>query len=265
MGNTLQKCRVAPDGFTFARVLLRHFAALIVLPLLIHSALSAGAAEYCVGTVAELETALDDVASSSTALFITTVRIRQGSYNLGTSRMTRIGRQTLFNALELLGGYSADCSARTLNPDNTIFNAQGASQFRFEPLGNLLIEGIRFENISGATKQVDVWSAADNITASIRNNAFVGVGFFGVSGSTSDIDFVENTQMRFINNRVTGFPGGSFTAVRMAALSKIRFTGNTLADNLGSHATEFCANSTDLWLVDNIAWNNSGDDFRVFA
>lgn len=221
------------------------------------------AAEFCVGTGAELQAALDAAVNPANALFTTTVRLKTGTYHVGGGRMTQVG-QAYFNELELLGGYNGDCSARTVNPDNTVFDADDATYFKFEPLGDLLVEGIRFQNIANF-KQVFIWSAADNLTVRVRNNAFVGVGLNAVVGYTPDSDRVSGLAMRFINNRVHGFPGAaSLPAVYLAGMSQIRFMGNTLADNLGTHATELCAN-TDVALFDNIGWNNAGDDFRVLA
>ncbi|MBL0162832.1 MAG: right-handed parallel beta-helix repeat-containing protein [Xanthomonadales bacterium] len=222
----------------------------------------AAAAEYCVGTVAELNTALNQAVSPSQALFTTTIRLKQGTYHVGGSRLTQ-PNQAYFNALELLGGYNSDCSARTVNPDNTVFDADGATYFKFDPLSALLIEGIRFQNITNY-ERVEIWSAADDVSVRVHNNAFVGVGFFAVLGATPapDFDSVSGMTMKFVNNRVHGFPSSGLAAVTMNALTQIRFTGNTIADNLGSQGAEFCSDS-DIWLVDNIAWNNGGDDFHV--
>ncbi len=263
MVTTIEKCGAVADTSAFWSAAARHLAALILLPLVVLSGRGAMASEYCVGTVGELNTALSDAASASTALFTTTIHLKQGTYHVGSGRMTQV-HQAYFNTLELLGGYNSDCSGRTVNPDNTVFDADAATYFRFEPLGDLLIEGIRFTNIANF-KEMDIWSAADNLTVRVRNNAFVGVGFFSVNGNNPDGDDVSGLSMKFINNRVHGFPGAaSLPAVYMAGLSQIRFMGNTLADNLGTHAAELCQNS-DVALFDNIGWNNAGDDFRVLA
>lgn len=258
MGNTLQKCRAAVDASTFARSAMRHLAALIVLPLLILSGQSARAAEYCVGTVAELEAALNEAASPSQELFITTIKLKQGNYNVSGSRITQFG-QALFYGLELLGGHNSDCSARTVNPDNTVFDAGGAALVYFRARADLLIEGIRFQNFTGI-RRVEIRPEADGLTVRVHNNAFVGVMFFAAATS------VDGISMRFVNNRVHGVPASEFTfaAVYMAAMTQIRVTGNTIADNLTDDAVRLCNNSSDVWFVDNIAWNNTGHDFRVF-
>jgi hypothetical protein len=248
-------------GEVVMRNLNRLLVGALLLVLVCHPA---GAAEYCVGTVAELNTTLDQAVNPSQALFTTTIRLKQGTYHVGGSRMTQ-PNQAYFHALELLGGYNSDCSTRTVNPDNTVFDADGSTLFEFSPLNALLIEGIRFQNI-GQTRLVKFWPAADDVTVRVQNNAFVGVGVYAVKGNTPppDFDSVSGTIMKFVNNRVHGFPSSSLSAVYMAGITQIRFTGNTLADNLSSDGADFCSND-DIWLVDNIGWNNAGDDFRVRA
>lgn len=71
--------------------------------------------------------------------------------------------------------------------------------------------------------------------------------------------------INFLNNRVHGFPGfASVSAVYMGAMSSIRFTGNTIVDNQGESGVYICSSSSNVWLLDNIAWNNNGQDFRVY-
>lgn len=230
---------------------------LLMLLLLLTFGRSTIAAEFCVGTAAELEAALIQAASPSQALFTTTIMLKQGTYNVAASRLTQFG-QARFNELELLGGHNSDCSTRTVNPDNTVFDAGGATFVYFRALSDLLIEGIRFQNFTGA-RQVDIRSEADDVTVRVHNNAFVGVMFFATSVS------FDGVSMRFINNRVHGVPGSNFAAVYLAAWTQIRITGNTISDNLSDNAVRLCANSSnDVWFVDNIAWNNVGTDFVVF-
>lgn len=231
--------------------------------ILVGTCNAAHAAEYCVGSVAELNTALNDAASASSELFTTTVKLKTGTYNVNGTRLTQYD-QTLFHALELLGGYNSDCTSRVINPDNTILDADGASDFDFRPLNELLVEGIRFQNI-GNTHRVNIRSAADNVPVSVRNSAFVGVSSWNVSGYDPDGDSVDGMSIRFVNNRVHGFPGfASVSAVYLGAMSSIRFTGNTIADNQGANGLYVCSSSS-VWILDNIGWNNSGDDFRVAA
>ncbi|MEO6690512.1 MAG: choice-of-anchor Q domain-containing protein, partial [Dokdonella sp.] len=223
---------------------------------------SAAAAEYCAGSPGELQAALNNAASDSSALFTTTVKIKQGTYHLGNTSLVASASTPHVYALELLGGYNSDCSARTSNPDNTVFDADG-NDVAIYPMADLLIEGLRWQN-AGTFRQLKLWSAADSVTTSVRNNAFVGTSVHAVTGAgLSGSRYV----VKFVNNRVHGYvkpPATSLPAVYLAGLSQVRFTGNTIADTAGEHGVEMCADSS-VWLLDNIGWNNVGDDFRVTA
>ncbi len=239
-------------------------AALILLPLLVLGGRGALAAEYCVGTVAELDAALNEAASPSQASFVTTIKLTQGTYHVGGGRLTQVN-QAFFNAMELLGGYNSDCSARTLNPDNTIFNADGAPRILVRPLGDLTIEGIRFQrSIFDPHHRVEIFSAAQNVTVRVGNNAFDTVGFAGGSGFTPTGQIVGGLSVRFINNRVTDYPWlNDAPVVYISGATTLRFTSNTIVNNQGGRAVFLCANGNDVWLVDNLAWNNAGEDFSV--
>lgn len=227
------------------------------------SGLGARADEFCVGTDGALNGALIVAASAAHTDVTTTIRLQQGIYHVGGSRMAHAG-QASFGHLELLGGYNGDCSARTLNPDNTVFDIDGQPFFRFDPLAELLIEGIHFRNMTGR-RQVDVWSAADGVSVRVRNNAFVGVGVFVRSGAPGNL--FSGMSMRFINNRVHDFPESGNATVGMYDMldSQIRIVGNTFADNEGIAAVMLWNTSSDAWFVDNIAWNNGGHDFDVIV
>ena len=154
--------------------------------LLMVGAKSVPAAEYCVGTLTELNAALDAAVDPANAGVTTTVMLKTGTYHIGATRMTQYGKRE-FNALELLGGYNSDCSARTINADTTIFDGDNTDTgVWFDPLADLLIEGIRFQNIGPLYHDVSIYPVADNVTVRLRLNAFVGVQVyidgFGASG-----------------------------------------------------------------------------------
>lgn len=247
-------------GAQMARWTGQQLALLLGLSLLVLGGRNAQAAEYCVGSPSELQAALNQAANPSQELFTTTVMLKQGTYHVGN---TSLAQGTNTYALELLGGYNSDCSARTLNPDNTVFDGDG-NQVRFEPLAELLIEGIRFQN-AGSTPPnfgLQIAAYADDVFVQVRNSALVGVrlhAWYGLSNS--------GMTMKFVNNRVHGFVtpnGANFAAVDMLGMALVRVVGNTIADNAGAHGLHICT-SGDVRMASNIGWNNAGDDFRVTA
>lgn len=226
-------------------------------------ATQAMAADYCVGSTAELQTALNAAANPNSELFTTTVKIKQGTYHIGNTTLIA-GDRNLMYALELLGGYNSDCSARTINPDNTVIDAD-AHDLYFEPMADLVMEGLRFQNVTGQFHYVRVSTAADNVTVRLSLNAFVGAGVYVSPGNDPDQDPVSGLTARFINNRVHSYVKPAATqlsAVTINGGTHVRFTGNTIADNAGDHGAFLCLDS-DVTIFDNIGWNNVGDDFRV--
>lgn len=99
--------------------LSRSFAA-SALWLMLATAQPAHAVEYCVGSVAELNNALA-VAGLPTGQ-TTVIKLRQGTYAVAGSLLST-GRD--YRAMRLLGGYNADCSARTIRPSNTVIDGGG--------------------------------------------------------------------------------------------------------------------------------------------
>lgn len=220
------------------------------------AARTATADEYCVGSASELDAAL---AASQTAAAgtTTTVKVKTGTYHLDGTLLD--GLVVYYTGLELLGGYNADCSARTINPANTIFDADGDTFLAIGVYDVLLIEGIRFRNIANK-HQVEIYGGGDNTTVRLRLNEFDGVAPWIVP-----IGDHSGMTVKFIDNLVHGFPGfASAPAVYIAAATQIRFTGNTIADNNGAAGVDVCG-SSDVAMIDNIGWNNAGDDFLVRA
>lgn len=264
MSSTRASCPSTTVGAIVVPKCVRHahrFGWLAALALLV-STPPALATDYCVGTVAELNAAL---ATAQTASGQTTViKLKQGTYNVGSGLLAPSGAYPIFQALELQGGYNSDCSGRTINPDNTIFDANNVASIALSVLGKSLIEGIRFQNISGY-HTLYVESAADNVSIRLSNNAFVGVSVDFLNGYDPDGNLVSGLFARFINNRSNGFPGaiGTPLAVYIAGASHVRVVGNTFADNF-SEGLRLCANS-DVIVSNNIAWNNTSGDIRIYA
>ena len=84
------------------------------LILLLGSQAPASAAQFCVNSVASLKTALTAAASNGVD---DEVRIVQGTY-VGNF----VYASTQANTLSVLGGYTAGCAGRVLNPVNTILD-----------------------------------------------------------------------------------------------------------------------------------------------
>ncbi len=234
------------------------FSWLVALALLL-GATPVIAVEYCVDNLSELDAALAVAQNPASQTVI--IKIKQGIYHVGSGLLAPSGAYSIFQSLELQGGYNSDCSARTINPDNTIFDADGADSMAISVLGPSLIEGIRFQNISGF-HVIHIGSAANDVSIRVRNNAFVGVGVYFLNLNDPDGDLVHGLFARFINNRSHGLPDNSL-AVYIAAASHVRVVGNTIADNI-AEGLRLC-NNQDVIVSNNIAWNNTSGDIRIYG
>jgi hypothetical protein len=222
----------------------------------------AHAAEFCVTNSTELGAALVQATLPAQERSTTTIKLQRGSYPVGGTLLAQNNPPDLY-ALELLGGYESGCGSRIINPDNTIFDGGGGPRFLFHPQKNLTIEGVRMQNIAGVLGALEVEFMAEDVTVSLRNNAFVGVGVSVVALS----DFDDGSVVQFLNHRVHGFPGSASQtspAVYFAGIERVRITGNTIADNAGADGLTVCS-VADVWLLNNIGWNNAGLDFEVIS
>ncbi|MCB1590495.1 MAG: Ig-like domain repeat protein, partial [Xanthomonadales bacterium] len=135
-----------------------------------------GATVHCVNSVATINTAYG-LANSSANGSVHEIRVRTGTYNFSSNlSFGGIGEDKTF---ELTRGWNSDCSARTINPANTVFNGagQGVTQFSFS--GNhrhFRVEGIRFQNFGSFFLFENICpfgqSCADTESVRVRYNHF---------------------------------------------------------------------------------------------
>ena len=106
----------------------------------------ADALEICVQTLADLVDGLDEVEQLQADGSVTLRLVAQQYDWNGVSLLLPISR------LNLLGGYNADCSARTVDPANTVINGLGQARLsvRRTALG-ITVEGVRFANMDELT------------------------------------------------------------------------------------------------------------------
>lgn len=101
----------------------------------------AHALEYCVSSDALLQAAL---AVATTQQVPYTVKVAQGSYHLNDSDIA------FPTPVTLLGGYTADCASRSVNPSNTTIDMNGKDlrwhQDAGSPTALISIDGISFMN-----------------------------------------------------------------------------------------------------------------------
>lgn len=217
------------------------------------SAAFANANEVCVGSATELNNALA-MATLPIAGGMT-IKLQQGTYGIAG---TLLASDHVYSALQLLGGYNSDCSARTLRPSNTVIDGGGAYLGAFDQFGDLLIEGLSFRNMTGVAHSVYLSADGDSedVVIQVRNSEFHGVGV------TLSYFNADSGGIDFVNNLIEGAPdeGLNLQFDWQDSISAI-VTNNTIVN---SHSRGiFAQTEGDTRLRNNIVWNNAYRDIWV--
>ena len=182
---------------------------------------------------------------------------------------------SLNNDLQLLGGFTADCSDRALNPANTILDG-GASNavLAMAPAtassGDILIQGFTVQNgftPDTTTAGLEVGDAAGYAgVVTITHNAILDN--HSTDGAGGLVAVSDNGFLRVINNLIAGNSSGSSRGAGLLSCSgeTIWMTNNTVADN---SCTECLGGievggSTAPAISNNILWGNDSLDL-VFS
>jgi len=235
---------------------------------------AARAATVCVTNAGTLAAALDlyDVQPDGSTL---TIKMVKGTYAiggaLGAHHHTSYPRSV---GLKLLGGYTAGCASRDLNPVNTVIDGLGQATAHLGVTvhgdAGILIEGVTFTRLVGADPYhaaislgLDI-GTSDTSTIEVRHSRFV-------ANTARRIVYLAGAQMRFTNNLVvqnTVQPGVDSAAVygwyTYDADSMVVATNNTIADNSGPGLQVSTSIHSDSGRVsevaDNILRGNAGAD-----
>lgn len=216
---------------------------------------------YCVGNVGALQSAL---LHAEQAADTTVIELQQGTYHTGTTDLSN-GAGTPLNALKVLGGYDATCANRVINPENTVLDGDGG-QIYFSMQGSLTVEGVRVQHLTSIDRYLDLGTSQNNVSFTIRNNEFIGVGLSidNYCGDYGDIH-VDNNLVVNANLPPLG-PGYQSASMDIESwcgdhatnLNPIEVTGNTVVGGTQDGINLFSAGSMALY--NNIAWSNAGVD-----
>jgi parallel beta-helix repeat protein len=134
---------------------------------------SASASAICVSNDTDFA-----AAAVAAQLAPVTIELVQGTYHVDGTAFTSNGSVS-FQGFSLLGGYTASCASRQINPTNTVITRHSGSTelFMADVVGDVTIEGIAFE---GAGSGVGLsWSdyfhdIPDSVNVVIRRDIFAG-------------------------------------------------------------------------------------------
>lgn len=252
---------------------MRHLMLLIGL-LSAALAPTAHAAEYCVGTVTQLQAALDQAEVDGTD---SEIKLRSGTYAVSGNIVYEPISEFFVPAgkLTIRGGYNADCSSRSDADGATRLTGNGAPVlFAFTQTGSISLAGIAFEGVhvkmdargdacpanppAFRIRRVRVTSAGVSLLTRchdvlVENSLFVNAVSFpdapdpGVALRIRllDIDEEIRGQTTLINNSVIN--GGVDLSAFLSAIGSAALYNNIFS----SSATEVSARDTQILAVNN--------------
>ncbi len=229
--------------------LTTRFVWLVLLVALVMTGVctDAVAVELCVRDVADLNAALVVAAGGQS----TVIKLAQGTYAVAGSTVTQVHA---YGPVQLLGGYTSDCAARTLQPSNTVFDGGMADAATLIANGDVRVEGVTFRNFHDVALLVE--EDQDDGYVKVANNVFDGVGAVVTPHSAGPFS------LSFNNNLVHDYHGTQWsTAVWLVDDGPLHVDGNTIVDT-GDVGLQVCGHG-EVELGNNIVWNNAGRDVRV--
>ena len=225
----------------------------------------------CVSNVTGLVAALAsfDTQPDSTL----TIRLVQGDYPIGNALGGELYNQHSTVSLQVLGGYTAGCAGREIDPANTIIDGLDENQsgfgFIFNHDASALLEGLTFTRMhsfnsplpAAAIDLAQEVGEGDSGTYVVRYCRFIGNTGHGILGLSGPIMTVFSSV--FADNNVTSSTAGVIWAqMNYEANNEVVVTNNTLANNIGTALLidEFDESTDRISDVsDNIFWGNTHD------
>ena len=233
------------------------FPIVLLLVLIVTTLFSppAHAYEFCVSDASQLQAALSTATTNGED---NTIRIVQGTY---VGHFVYLSTQP--SSLTILGGYTASCASRTIEPENTVLDGQNTGHVL--TIGDtsttdiaLTIEGVTFQN--GISTGVSLNSGKGSVV--IRNNVIrENVGTYGGGMQVSGFAFVSVLGNFFLTNGANGYGGGlridGNGQVEVMIMENVFSGNNVTAYGGGGLVVGIEASAPLVSIVNNLFANNS--------
>jgi hypothetical protein len=229
--------------------------------LLIAFALHSGAAravDYCVGSAAQLQSALnqaeDDNANS-------VIRIKAGTYALASDLRYEPQYEGILVTGELIvrGGYNADCSAR--NGETTITSTSGNIMYAVTQFGSVRLRDLIFNGVNVFVRSLVSGPCSGSVPPFEINRLRISNAFLESSTQCQDVDIRDSV---FVN----GQPSGEFSdlslRVYLATTDNYRFPKLTMVNSTvqnGLTAITNCCDGQPNARIYNSIFSRSGNEF----
>jgi len=202
------------------------------------------------------------------------IKLVQGTYHLDSTAFAAGGPIPTFQAFSLLGGYTANCASRNIDPDNTFLTNHAGSQgvFFAYVIGDVTIEGIHFaapgNGVALNWEDYD-HDIPDSVRLTVRRSVF--------SGGSNTLDIYwdahdsQTFSARLVDNLVHDVGGNGSCAVDLTATdddadATFVLINNTIVDNASGDGGGVCidlsaaGNGGSLFAYNNILYGNAGHD-----
>lgn len=241
--------------------------AILLLAVLVAPTYAADA-EFCVANDADFGLA------AVTALFVpTTIKFVKGTYHIDGTVFDGEGKvqSTLpvFQGFSLLGGYTANCASRQIDPANTTLTITPGvhALFNAQVIGNVTIEGIRFHGEAAGPWLLwyeYYYPTADSVSLVMRRNIVDGealtIIYYDVyTGSHSfSAQIVENLIVgpSFTGADACVYEGlGALNIASIGSVPAYTLVNNTI---VGGKVDGLCASGSGaIYAYNNIFYNNA--------
>lgn len=216
---------------------------------------SAFALDRCVQTLADL---VDGLQQAQVFQSDGTVTLRLVAQTYAWNGSADV---VLVNRLNVLGGYNGDCTARTVDPANTVVDGLGLLQLTLRQAGlGLTVEGVRFRRTEAlAVTTTSTCLAYGEEVTWRRSIVDTTYGGFAVANSCGDLVF-QNNLLRVGYGTVLGLSPNSLAA-------DAHVVNNTFIEAAQGNGLELFrgedSETANFNVSNNIFWGSAGVDFTL--
>lgn len=216
---------------------------------------AATAAELCVQTLDDLLDGLAIAALGPQPDGTMTLRLVAQTYAWSGSGGGGLDIYNSWSRLNLLGGYNADCSARTVDAHNTVLDGLGQLGLVLSTRGEAItVEGIRFQNLAQLSLENRTSCTEQGERFTFRRNIVLAGPAFGFSVECNDVRLENNLVIGGGDRYLQTYDGDAARAFYAVNNTFVNGTGDGLSLLRGPDS-----GALEVRLYNNILWNNAGN------
>lgn len=252
---------------------MRGVATIVAVAAALALSIPAQAANFCVGSRAQAQAALDASVNNGQA---DVIRFRSGVIDVVSTLDYNASQPADHLPLTLTGGFNADCSART---GETVLDGNAVAQIlelEIRDAQSVVIDRITFirgRNTSyGANVSAVLYDTNASPSLRIDNCVFLSGESDGTNTSAGGLYVSGAGTLRIRNNLFVGNMADGAPAMSINLNGEGYITGNTVTGNVVTDASgdavyvRGATEQSEIWISNNIFWGNDVDrDLFLFG